>query len=133
MNLRCTFAVLGLLALSVVLVEFGLIPLSIVGLALGVLVHALKQLVTARRVAGVKPGFVTYFRDNIPETLFSILCSMVFYYALPELVVYFPEVLNPLGFPSSRTFLSGFLAGFVGNSFADFLGGRINTLFGSGR
>lgn len=96
-------------------------------LVLGVLAHALKQLVSAKRAgAGVTAG--EYFLSYWPETLLAAVCSMGMYFGLPELAQLFPDLATTIGLPSKPTMIGSFFAGFMGNSLADILGGRISRM-----
>lgn len=116
-------------ALRTITVEaFPLI--SIVGVLLGWLIHAGKQLITARRTPGPPIDAYEYIVGHWPEAMFAALCSTALYLAVPEFASYFPDFARILGFGIERTFLSGLVCGFVGNSFADFLGGRAKAIAG---
>jgi len=52
-------------------------------LILGILAHALKQLVGAKRV-GSGLAARQYFLEYWPETLLAVVCSLAMYFGLPE-------------------------------------------------
>lgn len=96
-------------------------------LILGILAHALKQLAGAKRAgAGMKPR--AYFIEYWPETLLAVVCSVSMYFVLPELAQLFPDLAATIGLPPRPTMILSFFAGFLGNSLADLLGGRISRL-----
>lgn len=96
-------------------------------LLLGILAHVLKQLVGARRAGGYV-SLQCYFLSSWPETLLAVCCSLGLWLALPELPHFFPDLAPKLGFSGQQTALGSFLCGFVGNSLADILGGRLARL-----
>jgi hypothetical protein len=100
---------------------------TLIALALGVLAHALKQLVAARRL-GTYRGLRSYFVDGWPESLLAVVCSVGLYLVLPELAVLFPDLAATIGLPPHPTIIGAFFAGFMGNSLADVLGGRLVRL-----
>lgn len=101
--------------------------MTVIALLLGILAHALKQIVTARRM-GTYRGLYCYVVDSWPETLLAVVCSLGLYLALPEIAVLFPDLAATLGIPPVPTLIGSFFAGFVGNSLADVLGGRLVRL-----
>lgn len=107
----------------------GITFVTVFALIAGLLVHGLTQLITARR-AQVDVTLRKYFLDHWPETTLAIICAIVMYAALPELATRFPDLAGQVGFGKERTVLSSFLCGFVGNWFANFLGGRARSLTG---
>lgn len=96
-------------------------------LFLGILAHALKQLVGAKR-AGAGLTAQAYFVDCWPETALAAICSIGLYFGLPELAGLFPELASKIGLPPHPTMIGSFFVGFMGNSLADILGGRISRV-----
>lgn len=96
-------------------------------LILGILAHALKQLIGAKR-AGAGMTYRAYFIDCWPESLLAVVCSLGMYFGLPELAQLFPDLAGTIGLPDYPTMIGSFFAGFMGNSLADLLGGRITRL-----
>lgn len=96
-------------------------------LVLGILAHALKQLIAAKR-SGAGMTARVYFLTFWPESLLAAVCSLGMYFGLPELARLFPDLANTIGLPPEPTMIGSFFAGFMGNSLADVLGGRISRL-----
>jgi hypothetical protein len=96
-------------------------------LILGILAHALKQLVGAKRV-GSGLAARQYFLEYWPETLLAVVCSLAMYFGLPEMAQIFPDLAAQIGLPPRPVMILSFFAGFLGNSLADLLGGRISRL-----
>jgi hypothetical protein len=101
--------------------------MTLIALILGVLAHALKQVVSARRL-GAYRGLYAYVVDSWPESLLAAVCSVGLYLGLPELALLFPDLAATVGLPDHPTIIGSFFAGFVGNSLADVLGGRLVRL-----
>jgi hypothetical protein len=107
----------------------GITLLTLFAVLSGIFVHILKQLIAARR-NGVKVTLKAYAMYHLAETVLCALCGVVFYLALPELSALAPELASKIGLEKNQTILSSFAAGYIGNSLADFLGGRVASLTG---
>jgi hypothetical protein len=107
----------------------GINLLTILALLCGLYVHTAKQIRNAKKL-DVKVTYKSYFADNLGETITSFVCSLVGYLALPELAAHFPEMAKMAGLSADHTVLSSFIVGYMGNSLADFLGGRVEKLSG---
>lgn len=103
--------------------------MTILALFLGILAHALKQIVTARR-AGSFSGLKDYFLVSWPETALALVCSLAMYFAWPEVPTLMPAIAAGVGIGPDQTFIGAFLCGFVGNSLADLLAGRLQRIVG---
>ena len=101
--------------------------MTLLMLLLGVLAHSLKQLIAAKRAGAGMPA-LDYFLTYWPETLLATVCSVGMYFGLPELAQMFPDLAATIGLPPHPTLIGSFFAGFMGNSLADLLGGRISRL-----
>jgi hypothetical protein len=107
----------------------GLTLLTFIALLCGLYVHTAKQIRNAKKI-DVKVTYKSYFADNLGETITSAVCSLVGYLALPELAHQFPEMAKTAGLSEQQSVLSSFIVGYMGNSLADFLGGRAEKLAG---
>lgn len=101
---------------------------AVLALLLGMLAHTLKQLITSRVTPGVPITLRQYFLTSWQETLFAVLCSIGLFIGYPEVPQWFPALGAFLTLPSYPTPLGGFLCGFIGNSLADILGGRLTKV-----
>jgi hypothetical protein len=104
--------------------------MTIFGFILGLLIHSLKQLETAKRV-GNPTSIKSYFFDNWPESAMSVITGVCFLFGVPELCILFPDatkVIEPL---SRAEFFWGVICGGLGNSLADLIGKRVEKLFGA--
>lgn len=107
--------------------------MGFIGLFLGILLHALHALSTAKvstGSAGMNP--ITYFTQNWLATSTSLVASIAMFMGLPELVVAFPDLVKALGLSTFNTgsFLSGFMCGFLGDVIAGYMGERAKKLYG---
>lgn len=107
----------------------GITLTTVLAVVCGLLVHILKQLITARR-AQASLSLRGYILNHWPESLLSLLCALVLFLAIPELAALFPDFAKPLGLEQRQTIISSFVAGFMGNSIADFIGGRAKAIAG---
>jgi hypothetical protein len=103
--------------------------LTVIALLLGIAAHALKQIIGARR-AGTYVSLREYFLQSWAETALAVVCALAMYLAYPEIPVLFPALAAALGIGTTQTAFGAFLCGFVGNSLADILGGRLVRIAG---
>lgn len=108
----------------------GITLVTCAAMAAGVFVHILKHLIAARRNKATV-SLKSYIADNKAETILSALCGFIGFLALPEVAVLLPDIAKTIGLGDKQTVLSSFVAGYMGNSFADFLGGRVASLTGA--
>lgn len=108
----------------------GISLLTVLALLAGLFAHSLKQLIAARRNQ-VQLTPRQYVLGCWPETMLGTMTAIVFWLGQPEIVSMFPDVARQIGFGSSQSILSSFAVGFIGNSLADFLGGRARAIAGT--
>lgn len=104
--------------------------LTALALVAGLVCHGLKQFRTAR-AAGSGITVADYVTAHWPETSTAIIAATVLWAGLPELAGVMPDAARSLGVGDHVGILSSFACGFVGNSLADFIGGRAKALTGS--
>lgn len=108
----------------------GITLWTFLALTCGLVAHALKQYIASRRL-GAPVSTRQYWIEHWPETTLAVICAVVLYLGLPEIAAAWPDMATALGLTGQQTILSSFVAGFVSNSLADFLGGRVRTLTGA--
>lgn len=99
------------------------------GFVLGLLLHAFKQLRTAKKV-GNPTTLKSYFVDNWEESLTSVVSGVLFLLGFQEICVLFPEAGKVFSL-GNGSLLYGAMCGGLGNSIADGIGGRVQKLFGA--
>lgn len=105
----------------------GITLITFAALLCGIYVHTAKQIRAAKKL---KVTIRSYFTESMGETITSAVCSLIGYLALPELAHQFPDLAGTIGLTDQQTVLSSFLVGYMGNSLADFVGGRAEKLAG---
>lgn len=119
------------LAILTVLVLFG--EFGLLGVFMGLVVHAFKALMTAKMATGDASGLnpVTYFTKYWVEAGTALVCAFGLWFALPEMVGAFGEYTKGFGITKETVhgYLPGFMCGMFGDQIADFLGGRIKKLY----
>ena len=105
----------------------GFTLLTFVVMLGGIVAHSLKQFITARNNEQ-NVTFKTYYLVHWPETVVALIGSFVLWVGIPEVAQFFPAFANSIGITGGVGILSSFLCGFVGNSLADFMGGRVATV-----
>lgn len=107
----------------------GLTWLTAFALVCGLVAHALKQIIIARRVSA-DMSVRQYAVQHWPESLLAVVSAVVLYLGLPEIAATFPDLSSALGVGKSQSVLSSFVVGYMANSLADFLGGRARSIAG---
>lgn len=108
------------------------------GLVMGLIIHALKALMTAKIATGDASGLnpVTYFTKYWVEASLGFALAVGIWLSLPELVNALGDYTRIVGLTKASVggYLPGFMSGMFGDQIADFLGGRIKKLYSdSGR
>lgn len=107
----------------------GITWLTAFALVCGLVAHALKQLIVARRNTA-DLSVSNYALTHWPETMLAVVSAIVLYLGLPEIAAMFPDLAAALGIGGSQSVLSSFVVGYMANSLADFLGGRARSISG---
>lgn len=98
------------------------------GFVLGLLLHALKQLRTAKAV-GNPTTLRSYVFGNWNETLTAVVSGVIFLLGFQEICVLFPDAAKIFSM-GNGSLLYGAMCGGLGNSLADVIGDRVKKLFG---
>lgn len=102
--------------------------ISIIATLLGFLTHTGKQMITSRATAGRPLTLAEYLSASWIETFTAASCSAGLFLAYPEIGSWFPGLGMAANLPTTQTPFGGFVCGFIGNSLADMLGGRITQI-----
>ena len=129
--------VIGAAAFGVVVALFAVLAIfgqyGLLGLFMGLIVHAFKSLLTAKRATGDASGInpITYFTKYWVEAGTALACAFGIWFALPELAAAFGDYTKVIGLTptTAKGYLPGFMAGMFGDMIADFLGARVRKLY----
>lgn len=107
----------------------GVSLLTFAVMVLGVLTHVLKQFIGASRIQSTIT-LQQYVLAHGAESIVSAACALVLWLGLPELTLLAPDLATSIGLSGKQGVLSSFACGFVANSLADVLGGRVAAVTG---
>jgi hypothetical protein len=107
----------------------GFSLLTFAAVLAGLIAHAMKHYVSAKR-SQAELTLKAYYIDRWPESVISVVSAFVLWAGLPELATLFPDFSKQVGLSENPGVIASFVCGFIGNSLADFVGGRAKLIGG---